>query len=103
MEEFIQDIGQRPPRCRVAALCFDKLDVEKGMEVVSPDGKVRMLKQPWSVLAWQLAGEAGLKVLHAEGQAEERETAPAENLLTELLEIPGREGLGTPRFLSTKC
>lgn len=95
VEEFIQDIGQRPPRCRVAALCFDKLDVEKGMEVVSPDGKVRMLKQPWSVLAWQLAGEAGLKVLHAEGQAEERETAPAENLLTELLEIPGREGLGT--------
>ncbi len=95
VEEFIQDIGQRPPRCRVAALCFDKLDVEKGMEIFSPDGKARTLKQPWSVLAWQLAGEAGLKVLHAEGQAEERETAPAENLLTELLEIPGKDGLGT--------
>ena len=26
--EFIQEIGQKPPRCRVAALCFDKLDVE---------------------------------------------------------------------------
>ncbi|MBU4582289.1 MAG: DUF499 domain-containing protein [Proteobacteria bacterium] len=95
VEEFIQDIGQRPPRCRVAALCFDKLDVEKGMEIFSPDGKARTLKQPWSVLAWQLAGEAGLKVLHAEGLAEERETAPAENLLTELLEIPGKDGLGT--------
>ncbi|MBU0652986.1 MAG: DUF499 domain-containing protein, partial [Proteobacteria bacterium] len=95
VEEFIQDIGQRPPRCRVAALCFDKLDVEKGMEIFSPDGKARTLKQPWSVLAWQLAGEEGLKILHAEGLAEERETAPAENLLTELLEIPGREGLGT--------
>jgi hypothetical protein len=95
VEEFIQDIGQKPPRCRVAALCFDKLDVEKGMEIFSPDGKARTLKQPWSVLAWQLAGEAGLKVLHAEGLAEERETAPAENLLIELLEIPGKDGLGT--------
>ena len=95
VEEFIQDIGQKPPRCRVAALCFDKLDVEKGMEIFSPDGKARTLKQPWSVLAWQLAGEAGLKILHAENRAEERETAPAENLLTELLEIPGKDGLGT--------
>lgn len=95
VEEFIQDIGERPPRCRVAALCFDKLDVEKGMEVIAPDGKTRTLKQPWSVLAWQLAGEEGLKILHAESKAEERETAPAENLLTTLLEIPGKEDLGT--------
>lgn len=95
VEEFIQDIGQRPPKCRVAALCFDKLDVEKGMEIVSPDGKSRTLKQPWSVLAYQLAGDAGLKVLHANGKAEERDSAPAENLLTELLELPGKDGLGT--------
>ncbi|MCX5909644.1 MAG: DUF499 domain-containing protein, partial [Deltaproteobacteria bacterium] len=95
VEEFIQDIGQKPPKCRVAALCFDKLDVEKGMVVSSPQGKTRTLKQPWSVLAYQLAGDAGLKVLHAEGLAEERETAPAENLLIELLEIPGKDGLGT--------
>jgi len=95
VEEFIQEIGQKPPRCRVAALCFDKLDVEKGMEVVSPSGKTRMLKQPWSVLAWQLAGEEGLKVLHADGLPEERETAPAENLLAELLEMPGKDGLGS--------
>jgi predicted AAA+ superfamily ATPase len=25
--EFIQEIGQNPPKCRVAGLCFDKLDV----------------------------------------------------------------------------
>jgi hypothetical protein len=92
--EFIQEIGQRPPKCRVAALCFDKLDVEKGMEVCSPDGKTRTLKQPWSVLAYQIAGDAGLKTLHAHGKAEERESAPAENLLVELLELPGQEGLG---------
>jgi hypothetical protein len=92
--EFIQDIGQRPPKCRVVGLCFDKLDVEKGMEVRSPDGKSRTLKQPWSVLAYQIAGDAGLKILHASGKAEERDSAPAENLLTELLEIPGKDGLG---------
>ncbi len=106
--EFIEDIGQKPPKCRIAALCFDKLDVEKGMEVSSPDlpaashgsaaqagGKVRTLKQPWSVLAYQLAGDAGLKLLHANGKAEERDSAPAENLLIELLELPGKDGLGT--------
>lgn len=93
--EFEQAIGQKPPKCRVAGLCFDKLDVEKGMEVCAPDGKTRTLKQPWSVLAYQTAGDAGLKVLHASSKAEERESAPAENLLTELLELPGNDGLGT--------
>jgi hypothetical protein len=92
--EFIQDIGQRPPKCRVVGLCFDKLDVEKGMEVRAPDGKARTLRQPWSVLAYQIAGDAGLKIFHASGRAEERDSAPAENLLTELLEVPGKEGLG---------
>lgn len=93
--EFKQEIGQELPKCRVAGLCFDKLDVEKGMEVRSPDGKTRTLKQPWSVLAYQIAGDAGLKILHASGKAEERDSAPAENLLTELLELPGKDGLGT--------
>ncbi len=92
--EFIQDIGQRPPKCRVVGLCFDKLDVEKGMEVLSPDDKARTLRHPWSVLAYQIAGDTGLKVLHANGKAEERDSAPAENLLTELLELPGKERLG---------
>lgn len=93
--EFVQEIGQKPPQCRVAGLCFDKLDVEKGMEVISPEGKVRTLKQPWSVLAYQLAGDAGLKLLHAAGKAEERDTAPAENLLSELLGMPQKDGMGT--------
>lgn len=92
--EFKEAIGQTPPKARVAGLCFDKLDVEKGMEVRSPSGTVRTLKQPWSVLAYQLAGDEGLKVLHADNKAEERESAPAENLLTTLLEVPGKDGLG---------
>jgi hypothetical protein len=93
--EFTQEIGMKPPCCRIAGLCFDKLDVEKGMEVKAPDGKVRTLKEPWSVLAFQLAGDAGLSLLHAEDRAEERNSAPAENLLVELLKKPGEDGLGT--------
>jgi uncharacterized protein DUF499 len=92
--EFVEAIGQRPPKARVAGLCFDKLDVEKGMQVRSPGGKVRTLKQPWSVLAYQLAGDEGLKILHADNRAEERDSAPAENLLTMLLERPTENGLG---------
>ena len=92
--EFTEAIGQTPPKARVAALCFDKLDVEKGMAVRGPDGAVRELKQPWSVLAYQIAGDEGLKILHAESKAEERDSAPAENLLTELLELPVKDGLG---------
>lgn len=72
-----------------------KLDVEKGMEVKDPAGKTRWLKEPWSVLAWQIAGEAGLRLLNAEGKDEERHSAPAENLLAELLALPELEGLST--------
>ena len=38
--EFVEAIGQAPPEARVAGLCFDKLDIEKGMQVCSPGGKV---------------------------------------------------------------
>ena len=95
VKQFIEHAGMRPPKARVAALAFDKLDVEKGMEIADPSGNVRWLKHPWSVLAWQIAGEQGLRLLHAEGANEERESAPAENLLTELLALPGKEGLAT--------
>jgi hypothetical protein len=92
--EFKEAVGEKKlPEARVAGLCFDKLDLETGMEVRGPQGEVRTLHQPWSVLAYQLAGDAGLKAMHAKGKAEERETAPAENTLTELLELPGKEGL----------
>ena len=95
VKEFVETIGQAPSKARVAALCFDKIDVEAGCDVRSPDGEVRCLKQPWSLLAWQLAGEAGLKLLHAEGKSEERATPPAENLLSKLLSIPLKEGMGS--------
>ncbi len=94
VREFIETIGQSPPKARVVALCFDKLDVETGMEVRGPDGSIRRLKQPWSVLAYQINGDEGLKLLNAEGKAEERNTPPAENTLTDLLSVPLKEGLG---------
>jgi hypothetical protein len=95
VQEFREHIGIPLPRARVAVLPFDKLDVEKGMEVRDPHGNVRRLRQPWSVLAWQIAGSDGLRLLHADDQAEERDTAPAESLLQPLLRLPQKENLST--------
>lgn len=95
VQEFLSEIGIPLPKARIAALTFDKLDVERGMEVRGPSGELRWLRHPWSVLAYQIAGEDGLRLLHADGQAAERESAPAENLLTELLALPQKEGLST--------
>ncbi len=95
VQEFLQHVGRTPPRSRVVVLPFDKLDAETGLEVRSPAGAVRQLKHPWSVLAYQLAGDDGLRLLHAEGQPAERESPPAEPLLVKLLSAPAREGLAT--------
>ena len=95
VREFEAHIDFRPPKARVAALCFDKIDLEMGIETPGPDGALRMLKHPWSVLAFQLAGSDGLKSVHADGKDEERETPPAEPLLAELLSKPQSEGLAT--------
>ena len=96
VHEFRQHIGPDLPQAFTASLCFDKIDVDRGIEGVrSPDGETRTLKHPWSVLAFQLAGADGLRAIHAEGQDQERETPPAEPLLVKLLERPQKEGLAT--------
>ena len=95
IEEFEAHIGQKPPSARCAALCFDKIDLEKGVETRGPDGSVATLKRPWSILAYQIAGEEGLRQLHAEGKNLERDTPPAEPILSDLLSKPQREKLGT--------
>jgi hypothetical protein len=95
VEQFKSHIGAPMPTARIVALSFDKLDVEKGMEVRGPKGEMRWLKHPWSVLAFQIAGDDGLRALHADGKAEERETPPAEPLLVDLLSRPQAEGLST--------
>ena len=95
VQQFEAHTGSKPPKARVAALCFDKIDPEKGAETPGPDGTVRMLKHPWSILAYQLAGADGLRMIHAEGMDEERETPPAEPLTAALLAKPQEEGLST--------
>ena len=69
VEQFKSHIGAPLPKARVVALSFDRLDVEKGMELRGPKGELRWLKQPWSVLAFQIAGDDGLRALHADGKA----------------------------------
>ena len=96
VREFREHVGTGLPRARIATLSFDKIDVEKGIEGVrAPDGDVRTLRHPWSVLAFQLAGAEGLRAVHAEGRDEERETPPAEPLLVKLIEAPRQHGLAT--------
>ena len=96
VREFREHAGGRLPGAHAAALCFDKIDVERGIEGVrSPDGRTRPLRHPWSVLAYQLDGDEGLRSIHGDGSAEERETPPAEPLLAKLLERPQERGLGT--------
>jgi len=95
VKEFEAHIGFKAPKARVAALCFDKIDLEKGVETPSPDGTVRMLKHPWSILAFQLAGADGLRLIHADGKDAERDTPPAEPLVAELLSKPQQDNLST--------
>ena len=95
VQEFRAHMGFRAPKARVAALCFDKIDLEKGVETTGPDGTVRMLKHPWSILAYQLAGAEGLRLVHADGKDEERNTPPAEPLVADLLSKPQADGLST--------
>ena len=96
VREFRSHIGADPPRAFAAALCFDKIDAERGIEDVrAPDGETRTLRHPWSVLAFQLAGADGLRMVHADGRDEERETPPAEPLLAKLIEKPQERGLAT--------
>lgn len=46
VQEFCEHIGMTPPQARIGVLAFDKLDVEKGMEVLGYDGERKWLKHP---------------------------------------------------------
>src|SRR5216684_2521526 len=76
VNEFKSAMGGPAPKARIAAICFDKLDPELGIPVVSPTGEQRMLKHPWSVIAFQIAGADGLRALRGDGKDEERDTPP---------------------------
>ena len=96
IQEFRQHVGTELPKAFPVSLCFDKIDVERGIDGIrAPGGETRTLKHPWSVLAFQLAGADGLRAIHADGKDDERETPPAEPLLAKLLAIPQEQGIGT--------
>ncbi len=87
VREFRKHSDVELPKAATAALCFDKIDVEQGItDVRGPGGETRTLRQPWNILAFQLAGTDGLRILHGDDPAEERDTAPAEPLLIEVIE-----------------
>lgn len=80
------------PQAHVAAVVFDHLDAEQGMQAKAPDGSTTTLHMPWSLIAWQLAGSAGLKVLKADGT--ERTTPPATSVVEDLLKLARKDGAG---------
>ncbi|MCW8197073.1 ATP-binding protein [Verminephrobacter aporrectodeae subsp. tuberculatae] len=85
-------LGGGLPKARVASVVFDRLDAEKGMEVSAPDGSVLTIKMPWSAIAWQLAGPAGMRLLKDDGT--ERSTPPATGVMEDLLKLARRDGSG---------
>ena len=94
VQEFEGSMGGKAPRSRVAAVCFDKIDAEMGCPVIAPDGSKRSLFQPWSIIAWQLAGADGLRMMRADGQDQERDTPPSDLVLEDLFKVPAKQGLG---------
>jgi len=87
VREFKSHIDRSLPTASIAALPFDYFDTTNGMECHSPDGELRQLYHPWSALAYQLAGDEGLKTLN-DGQLEERSDPPSTNTLVKVLKKP---------------
>lgn len=89
VRDILGAIGGTAPRARVSALLGDKIDVELGMEVVSPSGQSARLRQLWSILAWQIAGEEGLRILRPDTPFDEREEPPAQGVIEDVLKAAG--------------
>lgn len=71
VDEFRQHAGTEFTAARIALLPFDKIDSARGLETRSPDGAARRWLQPWTILAYQLAGDADVRSLHRTGELEE--------------------------------
>ena len=98
VQEFRQHVGADLPEAFPVPLCFDKIDVERGIDGVrAPDGETRTLKHPWSVLAFQLAGADGLRAIHAERRGQgTRDAARRTVARVQSVGHPvGTQGLGT--------
>ena len=95
VREFKHEVGEELAQARVVCLPFDHIDDKTGAEVPAPDGTLRRLRYPWSILTWQIAGEQGLRILNASESTEERNTPPATNVMEEMLSVSAKDGLAT--------
>src|ERR1700680_4737466 len=86
VREFRGHSGIEFTPARIGLLAFDKIDAEKGAETKAPNGKIATWREPWTILAYQLAGEDGVRSLQPDGSLTERPSSPAEPLLIPLLE-----------------
>jgi hypothetical protein len=93
VKEFSAAVCKDFPKARVAALCFDKIDPLAGQESNAPNGDKKRWIQPWSILAWQIAGSEGIAVINPDNPDKERNLPPAENLMTKLFRLPRKDGL----------
>ena len=75
VREFTETMGQAPPQARVAALCFDKLDVETGCDALTPSARCGGSNSRGACWPIRWRGTRDL-LLHAEGKAEERTRPP---------------------------
>ena len=91
VREFKSHIDRPLPEAAIAALPFDYFDTTNGMECYNPDGELRQLYHPWSSVAYQLAGDEGLRILN-DGNLEERTDPPSTNTLVKVLRKPTERG-----------
>lgn len=91
--EFKAAAGIPIPKSRVVAMCFDKIDASDGLEVLAPNGVAKRFTYPWSILAWQIAGEEGIREINLKHPYDERDTPPAEDPLIRLLDPAKRDNM----------
>ena len=96
VEQFKSHAGIAPPAARVAALSFDKLDVEKGMEVRGPQGELPLAEA--SVERARLSrsqAPTGSGPCTPINRTTSASTPPAEPLLVDVLSRPQAEDRGS--------
>lgn len=84
----------QPPKARVAAVSFDKVDWVTGCEVLAPNGEKRSFRMPWNLIAWQLLGQKGVEIINRDESASDFDTPPADTLWAKILHEVELEGTG---------
>ena len=68
-----------PPAARIDAVSFDKVDWKAGGLVKSPDGEDRQFRMHWNLIAWQLLGKRGIKILQGATKTNQTTTSLRRN------------------------